>query len=222
MRSRIIDLSVPVDGETRSPPSTDQKVELEPHFRGPGHWQATSVSMGLHSGSHVDTPLHVFEDGDSTTDVGLERFCGEAVVVDCTQVEASQPVDVGVLEAGDVSIDEGDIVLLHTGWTDRMWGRFPMYYTASPYLTPEAAEWLRERAPKAIGFDFFEEYCARLPDFGSEDFVCHRILLGNGILLMEQMTNLGALDRPRVEFYAPFYRVEGTDGAPARFFALLD
>lgn len=222
MTRRIVDLSVPVDGETRSPPSTDQKVELEPHFRGPGHWQVTSVSMGLHSGSHIDTPLHVYEDGETTSDIGLDRFCGQAIVLDCTQVGAEQPVDVDVLEASAVPIEQGDIVLLRTGWTDRMWGDFPDYYTRSPYLTADAAEWLRERGPKAVGFDFFEEYCARLPDFESEDFICHRILLGEGILLMEQMTNLGALEGRRVDFYAPFYRVEGTDGAPARFFAVLD
>ncbi len=220
--SRIVDLSVPVDAETRSPPSTDQKVVLEPHFRGPGHWQVTSVEMGLHSGSHIDTPLHVFADGATTTDIDLSRFCGEAVVLDCTSVAAEEAVDVDVLEAADEEIRPGDIVLLSTGWSDRMWGDFPNYYTKSPYLTPDAAEWLRKRQPKAIGFDFFEEYCARLPDFGSEDFVCHRILLGDGILLMEQVTNLGALDRPRVPFYAPFYRFQHSDGAPARFFATLD
>lgn len=220
--TRIVDLSVPVNAETRSPPSTDQKVHLETHHRGPGHWQVTSVAMGLHSGSHIDTPLHVFADGETTTDVDLDRFCGEAVVLDCSGVQAEQPVDVDVLEAAGEEVHPGDIVVLRTGWSDEMWGDFPHYYTRSPYLTAEAAEWLRERRPTAIGFDFFEEYCARLPDFGSEDFVCHRILLGDGILLMEQMTNLAALDRPRVQLYAPFYKVQGADGAPARFFAVLD
>lgn len=219
---RIVDLSVPVDGETRSPPSTDQKVQLEPHYRGPGHWQVTSIAMSVHSGSHVDTPLHVFADGETTTDVDLDRLCGEAVVLDCSHVEAEQPVDVNVLEAADSDVREGDIVLLRTGWSDANWGDFPSYYTRSPYLTAEAAEWLRARHPAAVGFDFFEEYCARLPDFGSEDFVCHRILLGAGILLMEQLTNLRLLDRQRVEFYAPVYRMQGCDGAPARFFATLD
>ena len=71
-----------------------------------------------------------------------------------------------------------------------------------------------------MGFDFFEEYCARLPHFGSEDFVCHRTLLGAGIPLLEQLTGLGQLGR-RCEFFAPFYKIAEADGAPARFFALL-
>jgi kynurenine formamidase len=219
---RIVDLSVEVGTETRSPPSVDLPMQLHRHYRGPGHWQVTSANFGLHTGSHVDTPVHCIADGHTTSQAPLSQLCGEAVVLDCTQVEDEQPVDVDVLQDADRGVDEGDLVLLWTGWSDRWWGVFPDYYTRSPYLTPAAAEWLRDRHPRAVGFDFFEEYCARLTDFGSEDFVCHRILLGAGILLMEQITNLRELDRARVDFYAPFYKVADSDGAPARFFAVLD
>ena len=50
----------------------------------------------------------------------------------------------------------------------------------------------------------------------------HRVILGAGIVIMEGITNLGALDPQRVPFYAPFYKIEGTEGAPARFFAEVD
>src|SRR5262249_57140908 len=83
-------------------------------------------------------------------------------------------------------------------------------------------EWLVAKDPKSIGFDFFEEYCARLPDFTSEDFPMHRVILGAGIVIMEGITNLASLPRGRVAFFAPFYKIEGTEGAPARFFAKVD
>src|SRR5207244_4280434 len=121
--------------------------------------------------------------------------------------------------AGDVK--RGDIVLLKPGWTDRMYGRWPDYFTQSPYFPPDTAQWLVERGPKNIGFDFFEEYCARLPDFTSEDFAMHRVILGAGVVIMEGLTNLAALPRRRVEFAAPFYKIAGTEGAPARFFATV-
>src|SRR5262249_28789530 len=94
-------------------------------------------------------------------------------------------------------------------------------FTQSPYFPPESAEWLVARGPKNIGFDFFEEYCARLPDFSSEDFPMHRVILGAGVVIMEGLTNLGALPRRRVDFAAPFYQIAGTEGAPARFFAVV-
>jgi kynurenine formamidase len=47
----------------------------------------------------------------------------------------------------------------------------------------------------------------------------HRVILGAGIAIMEGLTNLGALPATRVEFEAPFYKIAGTEGTPARFFA---
>jgi kynurenine formamidase len=49
----------------------------------------------------------------------------------------------------------------------------------------------------------------------------HRVILGAGIVIMEGLTNLGALPRRRVAFAAPFYKIAGTEGAPARFFATV-
>lgn len=217
--ARVVDLSVTVDEHTKSPPSTDLKVELTRYNRGPGYWQVTAASYSLHTGSHIDSPLHCFADGITTADIPLDRVIGEAVVVDCTKVGESEPVGVPELEAAAADVREGDIVLLHTGWSDRCWGTFPDYFTRSPFLTAEAADWLAARKPSAVGFDFFEEYCARLPDFTSEDFVCHRILLGAGIPLLEQITNIAAVGRQRFDFYAPFHKIADCDGASARFFA---
>jgi kynurenine formamidase len=41
------------------------------------------------------------------------------------------------------------------------------------------------------------------------------------VVIMEGLTNLAALPRRRVEFAAPFYKIAGTEGAPARFFATI-
>src|SRR5919204_59493 len=111
---RYVDLSVTVDAQTMSPPSTNMRVELTPHRRGPGFWQVTSVQQSLHTGAD--------------------------------------------------QVRSGDIVLLRTDWTDHMYGTWPDYFTQSPFLPPESAEWLVAKGPKSIGFDFFEEYCPRLPD----------------------------------------------------------
>jgi kynurenine formamidase len=48
------------------------------------------------------------------------------------------------------------------------------------------------------------------------------VILGAGIVIMEGITNLKALPQRRVPFFAPFYKIEGTEGAPARFFAQVD
>ena len=112
------------------------------------------------------------------------------------------------LTRADTGLGAGEIALLHTGWTDRMYGTFPTYFTQSPYLELEAARWLTARRPSAVVFDFFEEYMARLPDFTSEAFTVHPELLGNGVVIVEGATNLGALKGAReIQFFAPFFKV---------------
>jgi arylformamidase len=220
---KLIDLSVSVNANTLSPPSTNIKVEITPHRRGPGFWQVSSVNQGLHTGAHIDSPLHVFKDGITTAEISLDQVIGEAITIDLSFVDANHKITIDDLKRGGADqVRKGDIALLRTGWTDKMYGKWPDYFTQSPFFPPESAEWLVAKDPKSIGFDFFEEYCARLPDFTSEDFPMHRVILGAGIVIMEGITNLGALPRQRVSFYAPFYKIEGTEGAPARFFARID
>ena len=218
-----IDLSVTVGADTMSPPSTNMPLEMTLHQRGPGFWQVTSVHQSLHTGAHIDSPLHVFRDGITTAEISLDQVMGEALILDLSFVEANHGVTIEDLkQAGADQVRRGDLVLLRTDWTDKTYGNWPDYFTQSPYFPPEAAEWLVAKGPKTIGFDFFEEYCARLPEFTSEDFAMHRVILGAGIVILEGLTNLGSLPQPRVPFYAPFYKIAGAEGAPARFFSVVD
>ena len=152
------------------------------------------MHQSLHTGAHIDSPLHVFKDGITTAEISLDQVMGEALVVDLSFAGANHAITIDDLKRGGADdVRQGDIVLLRTDWTDKMYGRWPDYFTQSPYFPPETAEWLVAKGPKNIGFDFFEEYCARLPDFSSEDFPMHRVILGAGVVIMEGLTSLGAL-----------------------------
>jgi arylformamidase len=219
---RYLDLSVTVNDATLSPPSTNTRLEITPHRRGPGFWQVSSVRQSLHTGAHIDAPLHVFKDGITTAEIALDQVMGEAIVVDLSFVGPNRGITIDDLRRGGADdVKAGDIALLRTDWTDRMYGTWPDYFTRSPWFPPASAEWLVAKGIKTVGFDFFEEYCARLPDFTSEDFAMHRVILGAGVVILEGLTNLGALPHRRVEFAAPFYKIAGTEGAPARFFAVV-
>jgi kynurenine formamidase len=219
--SRIVDLTVPVGTATKSPPSTDTKVELRRHRRGPGFWQVTSIHQSLHTGSHVDSGLHCYEGGGTTDAITLDQVCGEAVIFDLGELEPSTEISTEMLKRADPGLQAGQIGIVRTGWTDRAWGDFPRFFVESPYLAVEAAEWLASRRPKAVCFDFFEEFSARLPDFTSEDFRVHRAFLGRGIVIIEQATRLKELLGRRFDFYAPFYKLVDVEGAPARIFAVV-
>jgi len=221
--TKIIDLSVVIGEDTLSPPSVNAQLKLTSFHRGPGFWQASKVEMLLHTGSHVDFTRHVQENGETAADVSLERVFGQAVVVDLSFVEPNHEISVADLEAHAPAFGPGDIVLVRTDWTEKHWGDFPTYYMESPYCSPEAAQWLVDKGAKAIGFDCFSEYCARLPDFTSEDFIIHKVILENGAILMQQLTNFSKLPTgDRFSFFGPFIKIRGGEGSPARFFALID
>jgi kynurenine formamidase len=218
----IVDLSVVVDAATLGPPAAGSPpVVFETASRGPGHWRSSRISALLHTGSHVDAPLHVVAGGRSVDDLTLDELRGPGVVIDVHDAGEREAIDARRLEAAAPDVPPGSIVCVRTDWTDRSWGTFPDYYTTSPFLTEDAAIWLAALRPRAVVVDFFEEECAVSTDFTSEDFVVHRALLGRDIPIVEQATRLGAVaDRP-FELAAAFVRLGGVEGAPCRIYAEL-
>jgi kynurenine formamidase len=220
---QIVDLTVPIGPDTYSPPSVNQPIGIQQYFKEPGFWMVSEITMMLHAGSHVDFTKHYVEDGETAEDILLDRCCGEAVLIDLTPVEPDHDVTPEDLERAAPEIRPGDIVLVRTGWSDQAWGRFPDYYVGSPACTPEAARWLTGTGAKAIGFDCFPERAAKKQSYLPEEFVVHHIIGDAGAILMQTLTNLGSLPSDqRFPFYAAFLKVSGGEGAPARFFAVLD
>jgi len=221
--TRIVDLTLKIGEDTLSPPSVNKRLELTSHHRGPGFWQASEVSMLLHTGSHVDFGRHCAEDGETAADVSLDRTCGPAIVIDLTFLGEDEPITVDLLEQHAPPIQQGDVALCRTDWTEKTWGRFPDYYMRSPYCEPEAAGWLVEQGAKVVGFDCFSERSAREPDFTSEDFVVHKAILDRGAILIQQLTGLSQLPvGVRVPFFAGFVPIRGAEGSPGRMFALIE
>ena len=146
---------------------------------------------------------------------------GTAVVLNLPNIPASHKITIEELGACGVEVAPGDIVLIRTDWSDRMWVALELF-TESPWLDADVAAWLVSFGTKATGFGFSEEYIAGRPaDFGSEDFVSHTAILGKGVIIIEGLTNPGALPATRVEFFAPFFKLMA-EGAPARFFAVVE
>src|SRR5438132_11672345 len=116
---RYIDLSVTVDDATLSPPSTNMRLEITPHRRGPGFWQVSSVHQSLHTGAHIDSPLHVLKDGITTAEISLDQVMGAALVVELSFAGANHELTIDDLKRGRAdSVTTRDIVLLRPVRTD--------------------------------------------------------------------------------------------------------
>jgi arylformamidase len=175
----------------------------------------TRIDTFVHMGTHLDSPRHFFMDGPAMEEIPLDRFMGRGVVIDI----AKPPY--GVIEAAELeraapAIEAGDIVAIHTGWGAK-WGTPD--WDRQPCLSVEAARWLLERRVKLLAVDTCTPDIPldrRPPDF---NWPVHRTLLAHGILIAEQLANLGALSGQRVEFLFGPLPIAGSDGSPARVIA---
>lgn len=174
-----------------------------------------ALRMSGHSGTHIDAPLHVFDEMASIDTFPVDRFVGPGVVLGVPK-GPRDPVDAADLEAaGRGLVRPGDMVLLHTGW-DRFYGD-PSYLVDYPSLTMEAADWLLEHQVRLVALDMLSPDlppARRAPD---AQLVVHRRLLGNDILIAENLTGMAPFVGRRLQVYALPIKVAEGDGAPSRF-----
>ncbi len=165
-----------------------------------------------HTATHVDAPAHFVENGATIDEVPLDRFMGEAILVDATSLEPRSPIPAELIEkAAENTGLSGKIVLFHTGY-DKKAGT-PQWHD-HPVIGDEAAELLVSRGVKAVGID------APSPD--NEPFPAHKKLLPRGIPIYENLTNLDKLVGMGVfEFYGIPLAIQRGSASPVRAFAIL-
>jgi kynurenine formamidase len=176
--------------------------------------KVSAVDVCMHLGTHVDAPSHFIRGGKNIEDFPLERFLVQAVVwpVSVDPLAAITPAQLEGL-----SLQPGDAVLLSTGWGEIY--KDPQYHD-HPYLADEAAAWFVEQGASMVGVDFFTpDKPPRLRD-ETFSYPVHKTLLGNEVLIIENLTGLAALAGRRVELYAaPLSTRAELEAAPARVFA---
>ena len=210
--SRLLDLSRRLETGMPVFPG-DPPVELAPAGAEPP-WQVTRLHLGTHSGTHIDAASHYVRDGRSIDEYPLERFVLDAYVVhlDVGAEAAISWEDIAAQLPGDLTAVG---VLLHTGW-DRFWGTDEA--ERHPSLSEDAARRLAAGGVTLVGTDALNvDGTARPTTFA------HAALLGVDVLVVENLTGLGALaaDRPYHCAFVPLNVADG-DGSPIRAYAQTD
>ncbi|MCC6178052.1 MAG: cyclase family protein [Chloroflexi bacterium] len=186
---------------------------------------SSRLSMPLHGFTHVDAPGHFLPGGASITDLPLERWAGEAAVVDLSHRGADEGITAADLARHATHVQPGDIVLLRTDWDCKTDIASREFWTRAPYTTREAAEWLAARGVKAVGYDYPPDPSLRVePEHPGrrprEEHVTHDVFFPRGIAVVEYLANLADIGRSRTLFLALPLKVDGGDGSPVRAVAL--
>jgi arylformamidase len=201
---RVIDISVPNGpGQHVYPGDPEPCVDPVRRIANGDVCNLSLLTMGSHTGTHVDAPYHFLADGPRLGEVALDRMVGEALVAD---LRGRAAVDAAAL--ADVPIKRGDILLCRT---DNSWRwEKPHFQRDFVYVTDGAAKVLVERGVVALGMDYLS-----IEQFGSPDFPVHHRLLGAGVFVIEGL-DLKAVEPGRYTLVCLPLKFPELDGAPAR------
>ena len=176
-------------------------------------WHIASLfSTSSHIGTHLESPYHWTKEGVDISSLPLESLIGPAMTLDFSRKNKGEAITRDdVKESSRGRFRKGDIIFLQTGH-NKLWGT-EAYWFDSPYLTFEAAEWFVSKEVKMVGIDGPRLDCYRAQ--GRERYVVHEILHGNGVLVIENMTNLDQVKGRGTAFILPL-RIRGIDAFPVR------
>lgn len=214
---RYVDLSHPVSEETPPFPG-DPPVEVtildatDRSDQAPrSHLNCSRIAMCVHCGTHMDAPFHFFGNGQTIDTIPLETTMGPATVItlELDKGAAENVIDAATLEPFAPQFVATGRVLLHTGW-HRRWGT-EEYFERHPVLTRRAAALLVQSGVGLLAVDF--------PSVDQPPHEAHLELLGNGVVIVENITNLDELTQSTVHITAIPLALVGRDGSPVRVVA---
>jgi arylformamidase len=202
--AKIIDVTVPLSGAVPVFPG-DPRFHMEfPHRISEGEpYNVARVTLGAHSGTHVDAPFHFLADGATVDQLPLEIMMGKARVVEVSVRESIARADLESL-----NLAEDLRVLIKTRMSGQL--RNPVFQEDFVYLTPDAATYLVQAGIKLVGIDYLS-----IEKYGSKDFAAHRTLLKAGVVIIEGL-DLSDVAPGEYEMTCLPLKVAGADGAPAR------
>ena len=124
-------------------------------FRSVKHAQhgvmAQRLKMVMHSGTHMNTPIHLIQQGARTADIPLDHFFGNGVIWDIPE-KRWELVTADDLAAAVPKIQSGNFVVIVTDW-HRNYSDSLEYFGDSPGLSKDGAEWLVKNGCKLVTMD---------------------------------------------------------------------
>ncbi|HLF63056.1 MAG TPA: cyclase family protein [Saprospiraceae bacterium] len=183
------------------------REESRKFYDGGTEFQIGRIDMVANTGTYLDCPFHRFAEGKDLSEITLDQFTDLAGIVVRMPYQKSLAVTRDHLER--VSFDGKSAVLIHTDWA-RHWNT-DQYYEGHPYLTADAAEFLRDNGVKLVGIDSHN-----IDNTATRSRPVHTTLLGNDILIVEHLCNLQALPDEGFLFSAIPPKFKGVGTFPVR------
>lgn len=194
----------------------EQALGRDPPFT----FETRGLLLCDHGPTHVDAPAHYRPDGDPVVDLPLDRFHTPGTAVDVSHREPGEYVTVDDLEdaceAADVTVEEGDTLLLRTGHYDETYPS-RAYTDNYPGLNAAATEWLVDRGVVNFGVD------QPSPDTPEDlSYPCHTVCKEHDLPHTENLRNIDRVVGERFTYVAFPLALRNGTGSPVRPVAILE
>lgn len=198
--AKIIDISLPIyEGMPVYP--NNPGVKINP-LKTPTTF-ISEITFGSHTGTHLDVPRHIFEDGSGVDKINLDQLVGPARILDMTHCRTAVTVD----DLKKENIQPGERILVKTQNSIR---GFKQFYPDYIYLDGDAAEFLAQQKILLFGIDSLS-----IKQKGSSDTRPHTELLRDNIVIIEGL-DLSQVNPGYYNLFCLPLKFVGLDGSPAR------
>jgi arylformamidase len=202
---RLIDISVPLrSGMVHWPDNPPVRIERMLDIEHGDVANVSTLSLGSHTGTHMDSPLHFVRGGEGIDRMPLDATMGRARVI-----EIQDPTSINPEELVPHGIGRGERILFKTRNSALIWWTQD-FIEDFVYISREAARYLAEREVRTVGVDYLS-----VGGFHKDGVERHQALLGAGIWVIEGL-DLSGVEPGEHELICLPLKVEEGDGAPAR------
>ncbi len=201
---QIIDISLPLDNNTPVYPGNVPLI-VNVHHAMPEHsTRLSTITLGSHTGTHIDAPSHALLGGVTLDKILLSSFVGSCRVLDFSKYEGMS-VTTAMLQSKNIK--KGERILLKTRNSIR---GFKEFYDDFVYLDADAADYVASTGVALVGIDSLS-----IKERGSSDQRAHTSLLSKNIPIVEGL-DLSKVSEGEYELICLPLNFIGIDGAPAR------
>ena len=199
-----IDISVPLhDGMVHWPNDPPVQIKRVLDIERGDTLSLSEISMGSHTGTHIDAPLHFIKRGMGIDQIPLSVLVGRARVLeikDAKSINLAEVIRYGIRREERILFKTRNSALWQTD-------RFSEDFV---FISDEVADFLASRRVKIVGIDYLS-----VGGFKHEGSYPHKVLLGAGVWIIEGL-NLSQVGPGKFHFICLPLKIKQGDGAPAR------
>jgi len=200
-----IDVTAPLHaGTPHWPDQPDVKIERMVSMDDGTVCNVSMLHMSVHTGTHMDAPLHFVADG-----IGMDQMPLDATIGPCRVVEIKDQESIKVKHLKPLNLRKGERLLIKTINSKRCWndGRFVEDFV---YISQDAAAYLVERGIMTVGVDYLS-----VGGFFKDGVETHHHLLRACVWIIEGL-NLSKVNPGKYNLLCLPLKTLDCDGAPAR------